>query len=316
MAVPLPNSRLPGTRSTEVVRDAGQLDFFRSLWTKLTQPAAPTSPAPSKSAPVPVPPSVPTPSRTTAAAGEVLSLPAGEITLVYVRHPRARRFRLVLRRDGTARCTIPRRGTLAEARRFVSENETWLNDTLKRHRQSPRGPGALKEGGQVPLAGQGLPLERMEIVPTAALAEGEDEDEDAAGARVWFHVGPVQFRAAAAAEDFRPAVEVALRGFAERTLPGRLVELATKHGLREKVRRVSVRNQRTRWGSCSRRGVISLNWRLVQVPDSVRDYVLLHELAHLVHMNHSVRFWKEVERLCPDYKASEAWLREHGRLFL
>jgi predicted metal-dependent hydrolase len=294
-----------------VVRDAGQLDFFRSLWSKLTQPAAPAPTPPSKSAPV-----SPTARAVAAAAGEVLSLPAGEISLVYVRHPRARRFRLVLRRDGTARCTIPRRGTLAEARRFVSENETWLNDTLKRHRQSPRGPGALTEGGQVPFAGQGLPLERMEIVPTAALAEGEDEAEDAAGARVWFHVGPVQFRAAAAAEDFRPAVEVALRGFAERTLPGRLEELATKHALREKVRRVSVRNQRTRWGSCSRRGVISLNWRLVQVPDSVRDYVLIHELAHLVHMNHSARFWKEVERLCPDYKASEAWLREHGRLFL
>ena len=313
MAVPLPNSRLPGTRSTEVVRDAGQLDFFRSLWSKLTQSSAPAPMPPSKSAPVST-----TARAVAAAAGEVLSLPAGEITLVYVRHPRARRFRLVLRRDGTARCTIPRRGTLAEARRFVSENETWLNDTLKRHRQSPRGPGALKEGGQVPFAGQGLPLERMEIVPTAALAEDEDEDADegSAGARVWFHVGPVQFRAVASLEDFRPAVDVALRGFAERTLPGRLVELATQHGLREKVRRVSVRNQRTRWGSCSRRGVISLNWRLVQVPDSVRDYVLLHELAHLVHMNHSARFWKEVERLCPDYKASEAWLREHGRLFL
>jgi predicted metal-dependent hydrolase len=77
---------------------------------------------------------------------------------------------------------------------------------------------------------------------------------------------------------------------------------------------VTVRNQRSRWGSCSRRGTISLNWRLVQAPGFVRDYLVLHELAHLKEMNHSRRFWSEVARLCPDFAEAERWLKQHSTL--
>jgi predicted metal-dependent hydrolase len=79
---------------------------------------------------------------------------------------------------------------------------------------------------------------------------------------------------------------------------------------------VTVRNQRSRWGSCSRRGTISLNWRLVQTPLFVRDYLVLHELAHLKEMNHSRRFWSEVARLCPDFPEAERWLKQHSRLLM
>jgi predicted metal-dependent hydrolase len=80
------------------------------------------------------------------------------------------------------------------------------------------------------------------------------------------------------------------------------------------VRRVTMRNQRSRWGSCLRRGTISLNWRLVQAPGFVRDYIVLHELAHLKEMNHSRRFWGEVARPCPDFPAAERWLKQHSSL--
>ena len=89
-------------------------------------------------------------------------------------------------------------------------------------------------------------------------------------------------------------------------------EFAGRHNLQ--VNRVSVRNQRTRWGSCSRRGQISLNWRLVQTPVSVRDYIVLHELAHLKEMNHSRRFWAEVARLCPEFAQAERWLKANPGL--
>ena len=102
-------------------------------------------------------------------------------------------------------------------------------------------------------------------------------------------------------------VEAELRSQAARELPRRLAELALEHGFT--VRAVSVRNQRTRWGSCSPSGRISLNWRLVQVPPAVRDYVLLHELAHLRHLNHSARFWRELARLCPHHAEARRWLR-------
>jgi len=105
-------------------------------------------------------------------------------------------------------------------------------------------------------------------------------------------------------------VEAHLRRAAARELPARLGELARAHGFA--VAAVSVRNQRTRWGSCSRSGRISLNWRLVQMPPDVRDYVLLHELTHLRHPNHSPRFWRELARLCPHHAEARRFLRTAG----
>jgi predicted metal-dependent hydrolase len=102
-------------------------------------------------------------------------------------------------------------------------------------------------------------------------------------------------------------VESALRRQAARELPRRLAELAHLHGFT--VTAVSIRNQRTRWGSCSPAGRISLNWRLVQVPPDVRDYVLLNELTHLRHLNHSARFWRELAHVCPGHADARRWLR-------
>ena len=94
---------------------------------------------------------------------------------------------------------------------------------------------------------------------------------------------------------------------ARRDLPPRLRELAALHGLA--VARISIRNQRWRWGSCNRGGHICLNWRLVTMPEWVRDYVLIHELMHLKRMDHSAAFWKLVAAACPAYREARAWLR-------
>lgn len=93
-------------------------------------------------------------------------------------------------------------------------------------------------------------------------------------------------------------------------LPERLRALAAEHGLA--VSRVSVRNQRWRWGSCSPGGHICLNWRLILMPDWVRDYVLVHELMHLKRLDHSARFWKLVAAACPGYQQARAWLHAHA----
>ena len=109
----------------------------------------------------------------------------------------------------------------------------------------------------------------------------------------------------------RPApVEKALRQQAARELTPQLLALAATHGL--EVRRVSIRNQRSRWGSCSPRGHIALNYRLVLMPPEVRDYILIHELMHLKQANHSIRFWRLVEAACPAFRDAERWLRAHG----
>jgi len=105
--------------------------------------------------------------------------------------------------------------------------------------------------------------------------------------------------------------ERTLRDRANRELPARLVELAATHGLT--VSRISIRNQKWRWGSCSRRAHICLNWRLIEMPDWVRDYVMVHELMHLKRMDHSPRFWKLVAQACPDYQHARRWLRARAR---
>lgn len=104
------------------------------------------------------------------------------------------------------------------------------------------------------------------------------------------------------------------RAVALQELPARCLALAAQHG--ETVARVTIRNQRSRWGSCSTRRTIALNWRLVLMPSFVSDYIILHELMHLRQPNHSHDFWREVAGVCPDWREAERWLKRHGRRLL
>jgi predicted metal-dependent hydrolase len=101
-----------------------------------------------------------------------------------------------------------------------------------------------------------------------------------------------------------------LRAQAYEELPARLEALADQYSLR--VTRISIRNQRTRWGSCGRDGHICLNWRLVAMPDWVRDYVMIHELMHLKRLDHSPAYWRLVAAACPRFREARQWLRAHG----
>ena len=80
--------------------------------------------------------------------------------------------------------------------------------------------------------------------------------------------------------------------------------------------RITIRNQKTRWGSCSAKGNLNFNCLLMLAPEDVRDYVVIHELAHRKHMNHSGLFWQEVEAVMPDYREKRRWLKEHGDLLM
>ena len=102
----------------------------------------------------------------------------------------------------------------------------------------------------------------------------------------------------------------ALAQRAVRELPPRLREWAGKAGVT--YGRVTVRNQKTRWGSCSAKGNLNFNCLLMLCPDRVADYVMVHELCHRKELNHSPRFWAEVERVMPDYREARSWLKQHG----
>lgn len=214
------------------------------------------------------------------------------VPLLFVRNPRARRYVLRLRPDGTARVTVPRGGSWVEARRFVARNMTWLQRQTLAARPMERAPWLV--GSEI--------LFRGEAVKILAGLDGTRE--------VTFADQTV--RISDGEPDCRPALERHLHRLAAAVLPPRVFQFAQEHGL--KVERVTVRNQKSRWGSCSRRGTVSLNWRLLQAPDFVADYILLHELMHLRQMNHSQKFWQEVEQVCPDFRTAERWLKAHARL--
>jgi hypothetical protein len=171
--------------------------------------------------------------------------------LDFVRHPRARRYVVRVRADGTVRVTIPRWGSRREAEAFADAQRHWIHAQLDRVTQ-----------------------ERASIRETLA---------------------PEEIR------EFR--------ALAKQMLPPRLLELAARHGLQ--VSAISVRNQRWRWGSCSPSGRICLNWRLVRMPDWIRDYVMIHELMHIKRLDHSPAFWRLVAAACPQYQEARRWLREH-----
>jgi predicted metal-dependent hydrolase len=133
----------------------------------------------------------------------------------------------------------------------------------------------------------------------------KDAERFARGKAGW--VEREQYRRELAQGSAQSKWDASLRPQAERELPARLTQLAVQHGYR--VAGVTVRDQRSRWGSCSPTGRISLNWRLAQVPPLVCDYVLLHELTHLAVSNHSPKFWKRLEAVCPWHRDARAWLR-------
>ena len=210
----------------------------------------------------------------------------------FVRMRRARRYIMRVRPDGTLRVTIPRGGSRAEAAAFVRRQASWIARERARVRLE-RAPAQWTDGSTILLDGE---PQRIEIT--------------AAGDGLIARYGGRSLQVDTAV-DVRGAIERDLRELARERLVPRLLQLAEEHGLR--VSRVTIRNQRSRWGSCSRSGAIALNFRLLQMPPSVRDYVLVHELMHLREQNHGRRFWKLVERACPAFRDAERWLREAGR---
>jgi predicted metal-dependent hydrolase len=218
--------------------------------------------------------------------------PASPERIEFVRAPRARRYILRIRPDGSLRVTVPRWGSRREARDFVARQQRWIERERQRVLQE-HGSREWRDGSEVWLHGQRVRVTVTSKGDDVAIAYGDRRVSAPRGA------------------DVRGAIEQDLRQLARQELEPRLRELAAHHDLRPG--RVSIRNQRSRWGSCAREGNIALNFRLVQMPPDIRDYVLLHELMHLRQQNHSRRFWRLVEHVCPGFKEAERWLRVQGK---
>lgn len=215
------------------------------------------------------------------ASSESIAVGRRVIAVQFVRHQRARRYVLRVLPDGVVRLTVPRFGNRAHALAFLRHELRWVD--LQRY-------AAARHAATVLFRGELLALQ----------VDGTSPRD------VSFGTEKARMRPS---ESPRQAAVGHLRAVATRELPERLRGLADPFGLA--VTRVTVRSQQTRWGSCSPTGAIALNWRLVQMPDSVRDYVLIHELMHLRERNHGRRFWALVEQACPWHRDARKWLKMH-----
>ena len=124
-------------------------------------------------------------------------------------------------------------------------------------------------------------------------------------------------RSAAEAEAEGRLTAEEIHGLAEamkRVLPGKLAHFAELAGVT--YGRVTIRNQKSKWGSCSNKGNLNFNCLLMLAPEEVLDYVIVHELCHRRHMDHSKEFWKDVERVIPDYKERKKWLTQSGGMLM
>ena len=220
---------------------------------------------------------------------EIVQLPRGATPVAWRRHARARRVSLRIdHRGGRVIVTLPKRAGRPAGMALLMTHADWVAERLAAL------PDAIPfaDGALVPLHGI---AHRIRHTPTLRGGARAEAGEILVG-------GDAAFLSRRVSEFLRTAALRAMRALvAEKS--SRLGRAAT---------RVTVKDTRSRWGSCSARGVISFSWRLVMAPPFVQDYVAAHEVAHLAHMNHGPRFWAAVSELTSHTEPALSWLRREG----
>lgn len=209
------------------------------------------------------------------------------------RRSNAKRYIAKVDPRGEIVVTIPRGGTQREALSFAREHGEWLRGQQSNARETLRDKGLLA-GDRIWFRGQLVELVVSKDWGRPVLRFADQE----------------LFIADEAMDLSRPLAE-RMRRLARVELTALTKELGERFGIAFK--RVSIRDQRTRWGSCSASGTISLNWRIVLAPPEAAEYIVIHELMHFREMNHSLAFWALVEAACPRYREHERWLDDHQK---
>lgn len=217
-----------------------------------------------------------------------IALDAGDVTVRLRYLATARRLTLRVNAAGDVVLTLPKGMKQAPALEFLERQRDWLAGRLNR-RANEKIPFA--DGTDIPVQGRTITLISLPGLRGVNLFADK------------LQVGGDPAHFARRATDH-------LRKLARDTLSDRVRHFSRELGVT--VKRVSVRDTTSRWGSCSTDGSLSFSWRLILAPPHVLDYVAAHEVAHRVEHNHSDRFWQTVTRLMPDYQTAEHWLKIHG----
>jgi predicted metal-dependent hydrolase len=211
--------------------------------------------------------------------------------------PRRQTLCLRLYPDGRLQVAAPAHARLADIRGFLSERSAWIQRKQRELQARPVAPAPVcKDGARLPFLGGELVLRQRPAARRSLPAVCE------AGALWVAAVEPPRARALVEAWYRRAALDHVTQ---------RVAHFAPQVG--RAPARIRIRAQKTRWGSCSARGTISINWRLMQADAAIMDYVIVHELCHLLQPNHSSRFWREVGRVLPEYLRLRKRLRDFGR---
>ncbi len=214
------------------------------------------------------------------------------LTVVFRRNARAKRLVLRLNMHGTeVQVTVPKGVSRARALEFTERSRSWIAGKITHH------------GGNVHLKpGERIPLRGMEHEIRHAGAKRGSITVDTGQKLI--HVPGELAHIPRRLRDWLKAQASADLALASQRYAG-MMDV--------KYRRITVRDQRTRWGSCSSGGDLSYSWRLILVPPHVLDYVAAHEVAHLKHLDHSPRFWRLVLSHCPHSSKAKTWLKTHGQ---
>jgi predicted metal-dependent hydrolase len=218
-----------------------------------------------------------------------IALPGRTAPIIWRRSARARRISLRIEpRGGGVIVTLPARASVAAGRAVLQTYRDWVAERLNRL----PAPVALGAGATVMLDG----------TPRRIVHRGEMRGT------AWLEAGDIHVAGDPAFVGRR--VGDWLRAQARKQLGQLAREKAERAGL--VVRRVTIKDTSSRWGSCTANGTVMFSWRLVMAPPEVQDYVVGHEVAHLRHMNHGKQFWAQVDRLTPHTETAVAWLRRDG----
>jgi predicted metal-dependent hydrolase len=218
------------------------------------------------------------------------------LPLTLKRNARARRIILRLDRSGRGvQITLPLRASRLKALDFAKSHSDWIKSRIAKVPERI----AFAPGAVIPL--RGVPHEIRHVPTLRAALRVSPSDGPGLGI---IEIGGEASQLARRCRDW-------LKVQAKNDLMA--ASAAHAEAMGTSFRKVAVRDQTSRWGSCSTTGQLSYSWRLILAPPFVLDYVTAHEVAHLKHMNHGVRFWTLVKRHCPDLDRARAWMRANGR---
>ena len=213
---------------------------------------------------------------------------------------RARNLRLKVDLDNGLMVTVPEGFDPDGIERILREKQGWILDKLNYFDQERR----------IPAAPAGQPGRYILYRGREYLVEVRDQGTRAGAVEILDDRIVVTLDEGGG-KDCADVLERWLKRMARLLINQRIRVI--NNDLNLSVNRVAIRGQKTRWGSCSQQGNLNFNWRLVMAPLQVMDYIVVHELLHLVEPNHSKKFWQLVEGVCPDYKVWRDWLKKNGR---